>query len=74
MLGKFINLRIFFITFLIGLACVRFFAQPTETILVYPTPSNAGKHQYIDRAGNCFVYGSKGISCPKIGAKKIPIQ
>lgn len=71
---KFINPKMFFLAFFIGFILMRFTGQPTETVLVYPTPDNAGKMQYVDNAGTCFVYNSKNVECPKKGYKKIPIQ
>lgn len=71
---KFINLKVFSLSFFIGLIFIYLSAGPTETILVYPTPSNYSKMEYIDKAGNCFIYNPKKVKCPPHGAKKIPIQ
>ena len=51
---KYIKLPVFLAAFVIGLVFVYLSAAPTETVLVYPTPENAGKIEYQDKAGNCF--------------------
>lgn len=71
---KYIKLPVFLSAFVIGLIFVYLSAAPTETVLVYPTPENAGKIEYQDKAGNCFVYKAKEVTCPKTGMKVIPIQ
>tara|TARA_Y100000287_G_scaffold185518_1_gene188990 strand:+ start:4084 stop:4305 length:222 start_codon:yes stop_codon:yes gene_type:complete len=71
---KYIKLPIFLAAFVIGLIFVHLSAAPTETVLVYPTPENAGKIEYQDKAGNCFIYKAKEVTCPKTGMKVIPIQ
>jgi|UniRef100_A0A6C0LKY8 hypothetical protein len=71
---KYIKLPIFLAAFVIGLLFVYLSAAPTETVLVYPTPENAGKIEYRDKAGNCFSYKANEVTCPKTGMKVIPIQ
>ena len=71
---KFINFRVFSLSFFIGLVFIYLSSGPTETILVYPTPFNYAKMEYIDKAGNCFIYNPKKVKCPPHGVKKIPIQ
>ena len=71
---KYINVPVFIGAFLIGLAFVYLADIETEPVKVYPTPENAGVTQYKDRVGNCFVYRKKEVTCPKSGAKNIPIQ
>ena len=56
------------LTFLISLCVGLFFTYsmtpPPEIVYKYPTPANAGKVSYIDRANMCYKYDSKEISCP----------
>jgi hypothetical protein len=43
-------------------------------VFVYPTPENAGSVEYKDKVGNCYVFKSKSVKCPKDGVKQIPVQ
>lgn len=71
---KYINLPIFLLSLVIGLIFIYLSATPTETVLVYPTPENAGRVEYKDKAGTCFSYKAMEVKCPKVGMKVIPIQ
>jgi len=71
---KLINWPILIGSFFLGLIFVHLSSEPKEDILVYPTPNNAGKIQYQDKADVCYTYEINSINCPKSGAKTIPIQ
>ena len=71
---KYINLPIFLLSLVIGFIFIYLSATPTETVLVYPTPENAGRVEYKDKAGTCFSYKAMEVKCPKVGMKVIPIQ
>ena len=71
---EYINIYVLILAFFLGIFLIHWSADETETILVFPTPSNAGQIKYKDKAGNCYIYKSKIVSCPKNGYKKIPIQ
>jgi len=71
---KYINIPVFLMSLGIGFIFVYLSKVETETVLVYPTPENAGTIEYKDRAGNCFVFQSHKKNCPKSGIKNIPIQ
>uniref|UniRef100_A0A6C0CPF1 Uncharacterized protein n=1 Tax=viral metagenome TaxID=1070528 RepID=A0A6C0CPF1_9ZZZZ len=73
-LTKLINWPVFIGSFLLGLIFVHLSSEPSEKILVYPTPINAGHIQYEDKAGVCYVYKTIDVNCPKKGVKNIPIQ
>ena len=45
---KFIDVRIFFISLLVGLFLVYISTPPVETIYIFPTPENVDKFQYKD--------------------------
>lgn len=71
---KYINFPVFIISLCLGFVFVYLSKVETETVFVYPTPENAGKIEYKDRAGNCFVFKTRQVNCPKTGTKHIPIQ
>jgi len=76
MLLKYISLKVFAISFIIGFFFVYMFGPEMKTIYVYPTPQNIGKIQYKDVAGNCFAYESNIVDCPTNAAdiSVIPVQ
>jgi hypothetical protein len=72
---KFISLKVFIISFLIGLLFVYMIGSENKKIIVYPTPQNISKIQYKDAAENCFSFVSKEVPCPENGLfSTIPIQ
>ncbi len=76
MIFSFISLKLFFLSMAIGLLFV-YLSNPEPTIIyVYPTPINAGRIEYKDKASNCFHYKSEEIKCPSDTSliKTIPIQ
>ena len=42
---KYINIPVFLISLLLGAFFIYVSAEPTETVLVYPTPENVGKYE-----------------------------
>jgi len=62
---KFISIKVFLISFVIGLLFVYMLGNENKKIYVYPTPQNIGKIQYKDVANNCFAYNIKEIKCPE---------
>ena len=73
---KFINLPIFIISLAVGLFFVYITNPDPKIIVVYPTPNNIDKVQYVDKADNCFSYEYKKTQCPtdKSKIKEIPVQ
>jgi len=73
---EYISLPIFIVSLAIGIFFVYIMGTDMKTIYVYPTPDNAGKIQYKDKADNCFVYKSTEVKCPAnpLSIKNIPIQ
>ena len=76
MFFQYISFRVFLLSFAAGLLFV-YLSQPTPTIIhVYPTPENAGKIAYKDKAANCFKFEATEIKCPsnRSSLKTIPMQ
>lgn len=76
MIFSFISLKVFLLSMAIGLLFV-YLSNPEPTLIyVYPTPSNAGRIEYKDKASNCFHYKAVEIKCPTDISliKTIPIQ
>ena len=46
---KFINIKVFIISFLIGLIFIAYTPEMKESIYVYPTPDNIKDIEYKDR-------------------------
>ena len=63
-ISKYIHINIFIISLAIGLFFVYITGADIHPIYVYPTPQNAGKIQYKDKADNCFMYSAEEITCP----------
>lgn len=55
----------FFVAFGVGLFMCYILAPKPEIVVKFPSPYNAGKVVYKDKADNCFVYNSSNIECPR---------
>jgi len=72
---QYISLKVFIISFLIGLFFVYMIGTENKKVIVYPTPQNITTVQYKDVADNCFSYVSKEVPCPENGLfSTIPVQ
>jgi len=73
---QYISIKVFIISFIIGLIFVYFFGEEERKVYVYPTPQNIGKIQYKDAVNNCFTFSSKQVNCPSDDNMiyKIPAQ
>ena len=64
-LGKFLNIRLFLISFTIGIFAVYIFNNNDKRkIIVHPTPDNIDKIQYKDDSENCFKFKQTQVNCP----------
>lgn len=61
---KYVSIKVFIISFIVGLIFVCIFGEEERKVFVYPTPQNIGKIQYKDTANNCFMFSSKEVKCP----------
>lgn len=60
---KFIDLRIFLISLVIGIFAVYMTMPDTRKIYVYPTPDNVDILQYRDKTNACFSVKQKEVAC-----------
>ena len=65
MLLKFIEPFYFFMALGLGILFVYIFTPQMQVIYKYPTPENAGKITYIDKAQVCYKYKKKQVDCKK---------
>lgn len=64
-LSKFLNIRLFLISFAIGIFAVYVFCNNDKRrIIVQPTPDNIDLIQYIDESGTCFQFKQTQVNCP----------
>ena len=61
---KFINIPVFIISFAVGLFFVYISTPNNKKVIVFPTPENEGKIQYVDNNETCHTYKSTEIKCP----------
>ena len=73
---KYINIPVFLISLLLGMAAVYLTVPDTRTVYLYPTPENVDMLQYRDKTDSCFAFEQKAVSCPKNKQEisKIPVQ
>jgi hypothetical protein len=73
---KYINIPLFFISFLFGLFAMYITMPDTRKIFIYPTPENVAILQYRDKTDTCFSFKEKVVECPsdEKDITKIPVQ
>jgi hypothetical protein len=73
---KFINVRVFIASLLIGLIAVYIYVPEMRRIYVYPTPENIELLQYKDKTDTCFEYKQTEVGCSTSGISifKVPVQ
>lgn len=64
LLGR-VNFKIFLLAFAVGLLVCYVMTPPPEVVVKFPSPYNAGKVVYKDKAGTCFAYKADKSTCPK---------
>jgi hypothetical protein len=62
----------FFTAFAVGLLLCYIMTPPPEVVVRFPSPFNAGKVLYKDKAQNCFTYNASEVTCPDDGSKVRP--
>ena len=68
-----INVRVFILSFLLGLLCVYVSSPPPKEITVYPTDDNNHLFQFRDQVNNCFQLKQNVVKCSN-AAEEIPLQ
>ena len=61
---KFINIPVFILSFAVGLFFVYLSSPNNKTVVVFPTPDNQEKIQYIDSIETCHKYVANETQCP----------
>jgi hypothetical protein len=61
---KFIHLKTFIISFILGLSIMVFTNAHKKKIYVYPTPETVDNLLYKDKADNCYIYKQSIVKCP----------
>ena len=76
MLFKKIQPLYFFLAFAVGLLLCYVTNPKPEVIIKFPSPYNAGKIVYKDKADSCYKYSASQVACPidKSLIKPQPIQ
>lgn len=75
MFFNYIDFNYFIISLTIGLFFVYIIGPEQPVILVYPTPDNQEKNQYVDKADNCYTFKAKETDCSLFSEQMdIPIQ
>jgi len=74
MLSKYIDLKVFLISFAIGIFCVYVSGNDLKVVHIYPQPGKTV--HYKDKSGQCFDYSASEVACPKIPfmTNSIPVQ
>ena len=62
---KYINIPVFIISLIIGIAMVYITMPDNRKIYVYPTPENISVLRYKDKTDTCFTFQQKEVACPK---------
>lgn len=60
-----LNFFYFILSFSIGLFVAYITNPQPEIILKFPSPTNAGKVIYKDKAGQCYAYKAEKKECPR---------
>lgn len=71
-----INFLYFIIAFSVGLFACYVMTPTPQVVVKFPSPFNAGKVTYKDKADTCYTYRADSVECPidKSLIKPQPIQ
>jgi hypothetical protein len=73
---KNLSLKIFIVSFLVGLLFLYILGPETKKVFVYPNPETVGKAIFQDKTNQCFSYREEAVMCPndKKDISTIPVQ
>jgi hypothetical protein len=54
----------FFLAFAVGILYCYIVSPKPQLIMKFPSPYNAGKITYTDKADNCYKYKADKVDCP----------
>ena len=76
MITNYINFKLFFLAFIIGISFIYFSGVDIKKVVIYPNPLNVDEIQYKDHADVCFNFKTLKVKCPqdKSLIKSVPIQ
>jgi hypothetical protein len=76
MISSYINIRVFLISFAVGIFVMYVLMPDLRKIYVYPTPENVDILLYRDNTGHCFRFDEQQVPCPtnKSMINHIPVQ
>tara|TARA_B100001057_G_scaffold125561_2_gene124250 strand:- start:2627 stop:2857 length:231 start_codon:yes stop_codon:yes gene_type:complete len=75
MLSAFIEWKVVLLAFAIGLVFIWVSQTEKIPVVVHPTPDNAGRVEYVDRAGVCHTFVPHRTKCRKNPPpREIPAQ
>jgi hypothetical protein len=63
MLGKYVNIYVFLVSFAVGMFVV-YTTMDNRKIYVYPTPENVDLILYRDKTNTCFGFKETEVQCP----------
>jgi|TARA_B100001057_G_C22525570_1_gene823673 hypothetical protein len=73
---KYINVKVFIISFAIGIFLAYITVPNPNIIYVYPNPENINKIQYEDDNNGCYEFSHTEVTCPSDTSKvrNYPVQ
>ena len=74
MLGKYIKIEYFIISFAIGILYVYLVQPKKEVVYRFPNPNNLDKLVYTDKNDNCYKYKVEETNCTEVNKNDIKTQ
>ena len=59
-----LNFVVFVIAFGVGIFFCYVLTPPPQVVIKFPSPFNAGKILYKDKADTCYRYAAEDVECP----------
>lgn len=74
MFFDYIDVKLFLLSFTLGIFYVYVKGDHIKKIYIYPNPENIENYIIEDNAGQCFRYNQKEVSCKDQKISKVPTQ